>query len=49
MDIVFDTLKRKMSGQNKKGKQPQPRPRQTYNTRSVKRDRQLKWYKERPF
>ena len=42
MDIVFDTLKRKMSGQNKKGKQPQPRPRQTYNTRSVKRDRQLK-------
>ena len=42
MDIVFDTLKRKMSGQNKKGKQPQPRPRQIYNTRSVKRDRQLK-------
>ena len=43
MDVVFDTLKRKMSGQNKKGKQqPQPRPRQTYNTRRVARDRQLK-------
>ena len=42
MDVVFDTLKRKMSGQNKKGKQPQPRPQQTYNTRKVTRDRQLK-------
>ena len=37
MDSFFDSLKKKMSRQYNKGKQPQPHPRPVYNTRQAER------------
>ena len=38
MDSFFDSLKKKMSRQYNKGKEPQPQPRPVYNTRKAERE-----------